>query len=366
MAEKCRGTTSRGVRCQLTIKGSPYCRYHQAQGENLPECQVEEVTPPRITPQRRNIPTAPVRRNVVPIQPPPQPTITPRRITGRQLQFSPINETPFQASPDIRQLTNRQVVLTDVPIIEEREEGQPVNIGLFEDEDFPEEQEEIGLGEEEEEVEELDDLRYLEELLSVPVEDYIEASYDQLYRLIEIFGFNLDFLPPPNPPRRQIEEDRNVLLTLVDQYISGEISEDVLTETGIVSYHHAQEFLYGQQPEEEEFPEEEPHEHPHPEDIEGEACCICMDEQVKGGDLLACRHAVCVPCLKQLTKQECPVCRAKLAGPTVTKDVIRATQHREDLDKIAEENANLLVAMALAENPDADPVALYDRFYQAR
>lgn len=367
MAEQCRGITTRGGQCQLTVRGSAYCRYHRAQGENPPECQ-EEEQPRRTTPARGNAPAAPIRRNVVPIQPIQQPTITPRRITGRQLQFAPINNTPFQTSPEIRQLTEEQETLTDVPILEEGEEGEQVNIGLFEEEAFPEEQEEIGLGEEEEE---LEDLRYLEELLSVPVEEYMEASYDELYRLLEIFGFNEAFLPPRKPPRRQIEEDRNILLTLLDQYIAGSIDEEVLTQHGRISYQHAQDFLYNQPAEEEveeeaEFEEEGGHEHEHPHEEEGADCCICMDEKVPGGNLLACKHAVCIPCLKQLTKAECPVCRAKLAGPTVTPDILQRTGQRETQDRLAEENANLLVALALQADPNADPVALYDRFYRAR
>ena len=454
MAEQCRGITTRGGRCQLTVRGSAYCRYHHGQGENPPQCQGEEEGQERISPrttiQRRNIPPAPIRRNVVPAQ---QPTITPRRVTGRQLRFSPIAETAFQASPDIRQLTEEQEFLTEVPIFEEDEEGQPVNLGLFEGEDFPEE-EEIGLDEEEE-----DDFSYLEELLSVPLEDYLEASYDELYRLLEIFGFTPEYLPPRNPPRREIEVERGILLSLLDQYISGTISEDVLTEVGILNYRHAQEFLYGQasEEEEEEFieeewhleevfdipqgeyvnysykdlfgilvflgfntlllpaqdsqkaedkeiliqlledytqgrldvdflteegieklrqgeelnliveeEEEEPHQHPHREDIKGEACCICMDEEVPGGELLACQHPVCVPCLRQLTKDECPMCRAKLAGPTVTPDILQRTELGKEQDRIAAMNADLLVALALAENPNADVTELYDRFYQAR
>lgn len=102
------------------------------------------------------------------------------------------------------------------------------------------------------------------------------------------------------------------------------------------------------------------------EDIHGETCCVCLDQEVPSAELLSCKHPVCVPCLQQLTKTECPTCRAKLGGPSVTGKIFSNIIKREQDDILAEENANLLVALALQEDPNLDPTELYDRFYQTR
>ena len=316
MAEQCRGVTGLGIRCKMTVRGSPYCRYHQAQGEYLPECGEEPIT------------TQQTKRE-----------ITPRRVNRRQ-QFAPLEETVFKASPEVRELTEEQEILTDIPIMEKEEEEGETIVGLFEEDFFL-----IG-----------EDFDLLDQLLDLSPEEYAESSYDDLYSTALIFGFKPEILPIRQPRRQHLRIAREELLTYIDDFINGRITEESLTPEGIIKYY------YVYPPETEEEPV---HQHPHVEDIKGEPCCICLDEDVKPGELLTCKHAVCVPCLKQLTKDECPACRAKLTGPTVTQDIAHAITTRKAAGKITEENANLLVAMALQENPDADPVALYDRFYQA-
>jgi len=240
----------------------------------------------------------------------------PRRRTKRASQFAPIKETAFQASPEVRELTPEQEILTEVP----------------------------GKG------------PSLEDFLDIPLDEYRKASHEELYDVAEMLGFNTQLLPP-----RHSEKDRDTLLGLIEDFYNGRLDQDFLTPEGLTNYLFAQEYLHPVTKK-----TEERHKHPHKEDIEGSKCCICMDEDVKKEELLACRHAVCVPCLRQLTKAECPVCRAELAGPTVDADILNATRQREVDDKIADENANLLVALALQENPDADPIELYDRYYVLR
>ena len=322
MTEQCQGLTTRGGRCRRVTKNSPYCRYHQEQGLNSPLCQNNQGT----------------RSN----QPAPLP---PRRITGRVSQFAPITQTALQVSPDIRKLTNEYNILTEVPIYEEEDEGQPVNIGLYEGDEFPDQGD--------------DHFQFLEQVISLPFEEYNQSSYDDLFTLVTILGIKPDYLPPPQGE----EEDRDILLVLISEYIEGLLDEDVLTEQGKRNYHHTQLFFQQQEGQEEDNQDQQ-EENIKEEEEEEEVCCIC-DDEVLPNNLLACQHPVCSPCLHQLTKEECPMCRGALKGPTVTNDVIQGIQRRQAGERLNEENANLRFAQALQLNPDADIDEFYTRFYVA-
>ena len=93
-----------------------------------------------------------------------------------------------------------------------------------------------------------------------------------------------------------------------------------------------------------------------------ETCCVCLDQEA---DLLNCQHPLCTSCLNKLSRDNCPVCRKALEGRQVTKEALAQVRQRGYLNKQNEETANYLVALALEENPNLDPVLLYDRFYTA-
>lgn len=58
-------------------------------------------------------------------------------------------------------------------------------------------------------------------------------------------------------------------------------------------------------------------------------CCICIEGQVSESSLLSCKHPVCGTCLTQLPTTKCPLCRAPLTGPTVTKSLLESIKKRE-------------------------------------
>lgn len=97
-------------------------------------------------------------------------------------------------------------------------------------------------------------------------------------------------------------------------------------------------------------------EHPH-------ECCICLDVDVRKEELLDCNHAVCITCLEELRKAECPVCRRNLSGITVTDEIVSLAAEREEQDIADKETEQLLISFALEQNPNIDPTTLYNRFY---
>lgn len=46
----------------------------------------------------------------------------------------------------------------------------------------------------------------------------------------------------------------------------------------------------------------------------GEDCQICQDIKVSNDKMIDCGHYICIDCLKQLQKLECPICRSLLKG----------------------------------------------------
>jgi hypothetical protein len=232
MSSQCLGTTTRGVRCRLVTRGTPYCQYHSAQGQGGKQCP-----PTSKTPSSTKAPTSKTPRVKV------APKITPRRRIGGKIVLVPLSESPLLASPQYRQLT------------EEVEEYTP-----------PEEE------------------------YTPPEEEYTPPEEE--------------YTPPEEEYTPAVEETHQ--------------------------------------------------------------CCICLDEEIPSSDLLSCQHPVCVPCLQQITKAECPICRSEIKGSIVDPDIITRIRQKEEEDRLREENANYLVALAMAENPDLDPQELYDRYYHVR
>jgi len=82
-------------------------------------------------------------------------------------------------------------------------------------------------------------------------------------------------------------------------------------------------------------------------------CCVCADGTT---DTLACTHHVCGACLPGLPKDTCPMCRAPLAGPTVTDAILAGIQARKLAEDAARaENERLMLEIAqLAEQRHLD------------
>ena len=62
------------------------------------------------------------------------------------------------------------------------------------------------------------------------------------------------------------------------------------------------------------------------------SCCICYEE-VTSREVLRCRHPICIICSESLSKPECPVCRRRLEGPSVTPNVLSMIQRRIQNDR---------------------------------
>lgn len=308
MATRCRGITTQGTQCRLTTRQSPYCRYHQGQ-----DCQEE----PR---QHRNV-----------------------------LHLAPLRETPLLKSPEIRNLAHEENILADQPAYQEVNEDNPENNGLYAEEDYPE-------------GEEIDDQEFIRQLLQLPPEEYINGTYEELYKLVKILGFDMEFYTVPNIDKRQEAEDISLLLIVIEDYIAGTLDTSLLTERGRENYTYTQEYLYGDQvisPRKEELPTAETY----TPNEDKQQCCICIDEDVAPDNLLNCRHPVCHTCLQQLTKAECPLCRKELRGKTVTPNILARIYQQEEDKHQREEEANQAIAYALQQNPDADVAELYEEYY---
>lgn len=61
-------------------------------------------------------------------------------------------------------------------------------------------------------------------------------------------------------------------------------------------------------------------------------CCICY-EDVTHRELLTCNHLLCGKCSKNLSKAECPICRRRLEGPSITGEVLTSIRRRMELDQ---------------------------------
>ena len=93
-------------------------------------------------------------------------------------------------------------------------------------------------------------------------------------------------------------------------------------------------------------------------------CYICYDDdnRVSNRNLLACGHAICVPCLSALRQTVCPFCRQPLEGPLLTRDLRHDIERRQTDDEQQQQTATMLIAMAIEEDPNANPDELYNRY----
>lgn len=293
MSQRCLGLTLRGTRCRNNIRGSAYCYFHQAQGQAIEDCDKTEYNPPE---EEKVIQRPPIRH------------------------FGDLTQTPYQTSLDLERLD------TTTEINAEQ--------GIFQGEDILPEEEPLN--------------PTIEQLLTIPFEEYYTFSYEELYALADFFGIRLDLLPPPNPIEDEVEESTAILISLLDEYYHGDMDITRLTREGQNKYY--QIFPLALSIKKEENPE---------------PCCVCMDD-VSADDLLNCKHPICLSCLNQLNKAECPICRGNLTGPRVTPEIYANILDRQEIDRIRDEDANQLVAEALQTNPEADFEELYNRYYQAR
>jgi hypothetical protein len=87
-------------------------------------------------------------------------------------------------------------------------------------------------------------------------------------------------------------------------------------------------------------------------------CCVCYDEQILIKDLLNCNHAVCYTCISKLRNDTCPMCRQKLAGNLVTKEVEEKIKKNKENDKKENERINREAAINIQQNMNYDQVQL--------
>lgn len=353
MLRQCAGTTKKGKQCKLHIKGSSYCNFHQSQGQHIPECGDHHLAPRRVAGGDHH----------------PAPPIE---------EYAPLNQTPLHNSPQIIYLTNEQEGIGEGEILEE---DNPYD-DIFQDNDYDHleletlqelsSQRGLEINPEFSRQQYIDELVFLDNLLNVQRNDYSTSTYDDLYNFAETLGFNAIYLPPKYPFEEDLDDSHQTLVSLIDDYMAGQLDDIFLRDDSILkynysiqrreNYHDEIEGFEGSKPgfiEEENIPSRQ-----EPQLVEHD-CCICLDEKIREEALLECNHPVCVPCLRQLTKAECPMCRTALAGPNITAEIFNDILQREEGIILAQENANLLVAQALDEDPDQDPTELYDRFYQA-
>jgi hypothetical protein len=84
-----------------------------------------------------------------------------------------------------------------------------------------------------------------------------------------------------------------------------------------------------------------------------------LEPQVSPGKQLACGHAVCAVCTKQLRKAECPVCRKKLQAGYVTQDINQAIAAITVQDARVRELADKAYARYLELHPEREDEAIF-------
>ena len=76
------------------------------------------------------------------------------------------------------------------------------------------------------------------------------------------------------------------------------------------------------------------------------SCCVCYDD-VKTNDILTCGHPICRECSESLVKEECPVCRGKLEGPSITRQVLSKIKRKIEADQKRERLSRQLIVRLL-------------------
>ena len=82
-------------------------------------------------------------------------------------------------------------------------------------------------------------------------------------------------------------------------------------------------------------------------------CCLC-NEPMSSKYSLKCGHDVCLICLPNLRKNECPICRKNLSGEVITDEILCNILQRNEIDKFENDQQDQLMAMAaeLGYNPN--------------
>lgn len=82
-------------------------------------------------------------------------------------------------------------------------------------------------------------------------------------------------------------------------------------------------------------------------------CTICH-EPMKSKHVLDCKHNVCLICLPNLRKNECPVCRKELSGNVITDEILCNILQRTEIDEHESRQRDMTMAMAaeIGYNPN--------------
>jgi len=82
-------------------------------------------------------------------------------------------------------------------------------------------------------------------------------------------------------------------------------------------------------------------------------CSLCY-ESMSSKNLLECNHNVCLDCLSNLRKNECPICRKELKGEVITDEILCNILQRTEIDEHEERQHDQLMALAteLGYNPN--------------
>ena len=85
-------------------------------------------------------------------------------------------------------------------------------------------------------------------------------------------------------------------------------------------------------------------------------CSLCS-ESMTSKHTLDCSHNVCLDCLSNLRKNECPICRKQLSGRIITDEILCNILQRTEIDEDESREHDHL--MALAAELGYDPNELY-------
>lgn len=82
--------------------------------------------------------------------------------------------------------------------------------------------------------------------------------------------------------------------------------------------------------------------------------CVICDNEMSSDVTLDCKHDVCLICLPNLRKNECPVCRKKLSGDKITDEILCNILQRTEIDEHEIQQRDMLMAMAaeIGYNPN--------------
>lgn len=82
--------------------------------------------------------------------------------------------------------------------------------------------------------------------------------------------------------------------------------------------------------------------------------CIICDNEMSSDISLDCKHNVCLTCLSNLRKNECPICRKELSGSVITDEILCNILQRTEIDEHESRQRDMTMAMAaeIGYNPN--------------